>query len=105
MRQAMLAAVEKAAEDLLRDANQTIPVDTGAMRSSGETDSEETPTGVKAVVSYDTVYAVRQHEDLSLNHKSGQRGMWLKYTADENKWRYVKTMQTTIRGKAGSLWV
>lgn len=109
MREAMLDAIQAVAEDLLEDANDTIPVDTGRMLSEGQAGSEETTTGVRAVVSYgngdSAAYTVRQHEDLSLNHSSGQRAMWLTYAARENQAKYAAYLAGEVKKKAGEQWL
>ncbi len=106
MRRAMLDAIQNVAEDLLEDANRTIPIDTGRMMNSGRAESEETHTGVRAVVSYDTPYTVRQHEDLSLRHKPGRRGMWLTYAAKENMPKYRVYLAGEVKKRTGgTLWL
>lgn len=72
-------AVRDGAEHLLEQANRTIPIEEGTMARSGQVTSE----GTTAAVSYDTPYAVRQHEDTRLRHDPGRRAKWLERTARE----------------------
>ena len=74
-----LAAL-KAAKALLDKANETVPERDGDLMRSG-TASVDMATG-KAAVSYDTPYAKRQHEDLTLHHTTG-RAKWLQRAQDE----------------------
>lgn len=84
-------AVHDAAETLLTEANQTAPHSKGPLRLSGNVSDD----GHKAVsaVSYDTPYAVRQHEDTRLRHpdptnpQSDPRGRakWLQRTLQERQ--------------------
>lgn len=70
------SAVKDAAEHVLEQANRSIPIDTGAMQRSGQVSMN----GLTAVVSYDTPYAVRQHEDTRMRHAKGRKAKWLEDT-------------------------
>ena len=59
---------------LLDEARKQVPLDTGALSRSGAVDSE----GLQAVVSFDTPYAVRWHEE----HANFQHGRKNKYLED-----------------------
>ena len=65
---------------LLEQANRGIPHETGHMAGTGR--ATELPNLV-VVISYDTPYALRQHEDTRLRHASGRRAKWLERTFDE----------------------
>ena len=66
--------------DLLKEASlDKVPVDSEDLFKSCKTDKQKTGSGVEGVVSYDTDYAVKQHEDLSLNHPKGDLGQEPKY--------------------------
>ena len=41
--------------------------------------------GLTVVVSYDTPYALKQHEDTRLRHAPGRRAKWLERTLDERQ--------------------
>jgi hypothetical protein len=79
---AALDALESGADELLRKSNETIPLDTSAMMHSGQVDVF--PDQFTATVSYNTPYAVRQHEDLTYRHAAGRRARWLELTARED---------------------
>ena len=80
-----LGAIERAltdaAEHLLEQANRTVPIEEGTLKRSGvvSVDRER----LEAAVSYDTPYAVRQHEDTRLRHNDGRRAKWLERTFAE----------------------
>lgn len=78
---AALAAVADAGEFLLEQANRTAPIEEGTLIGSGTVTLDRART--KAIVSYDTPYAVRQHEDTRLRHTNGRRAKWLEHTARE----------------------
>ncbi len=63
----------------------------GRMRDSAMVSEPEiTPTYIRTTVSFNTVYAARQHEDLTLRHSQGQA----KYleTAMQTNWDVVPMM-------------
>lgn len=74
-------AVADAAEGLLEHANRTVPIEEGTLKGSGLVTADR--TNARAAVSYDTPYAARQHEDMSLRHDSGRRAKWLELTWQE----------------------
>jgi hypothetical protein len=55
-------------------SNEGVPVLSGDLRDSGRTDVDEDSMTVS--ISYDTEYAIKQHEDTSLSHPRG-RAKWL----------------------------
>lgn len=66
-------ALRRAGEHLLTEANKHVPHDEGALERSGTVDTD----GRRAAVSYDTPYAVRQHEDTTLHHTGKGQSKWL----------------------------
>ena len=99
--QAVLRQVEQAAEKALLDAgehileqaNRTVPIDEGTLRRSGQVSQQ----GLRVVVSYDTPYAARQHEDTRLRHASGRRAKWLERTLQEQGGRVRDFVADRIR--------
>jgi len=65
-----------AAEFLLEEANRTVPIEEGTLEGSGNT----SVSGLRATVSYNSPYAVRQHEELDYRHAAGRRAKWLEDT-------------------------
>lgn len=72
-----------AGEHLLEEANRTAPIEEGTLIQSGAVDVDE--GRMVAVVSYDTPYARRQHEELTYRHDPGRRAKWLELTAKERR--------------------
>lgn len=74
---------------MLTEAKKKCPVDTGTLRRSGavEANSKE------AIVSFNTPYAYKQHEDTTLNHPRGGEAKFLEKAAIENAQR----AQTALR--------
>lgn len=61
-------------------SNQRAPRDTQDMINT----STVTVEGLTAAVSYDTPYAVRQHEDLTYRHAPGRTAKFLEQAAQEH---------------------
>jgi hypothetical protein len=76
--------LEPVGQYILQEANKTIPIDQGTLQRSGQV----TVGDLEVVVSYDTPYAVRQHEDTRLRHAPGRRAKWLERTL-QSEARYI----------------
>lgn len=75
-------ALTAGTEYVLTEANKTVPHDDGTLERSGHASND----GKRGAVSYDTPYAVRQHEDMSLHHDGKGEAKWLETTmARESK--------------------
>lgn len=85
--------LRQAAEYVLEEANRTVPLDEGPLQASGVTDVE----GTTATVSYDTPYAVVQHEDVTLYHRGNGRAKWLEMTMQEQAGRVGKFVEEAYR--------
>lgn len=79
VRRAATVALSDASGFLLEEANRTVPIEEGTLARSGVSSVD----GLRAAVSYDTPYSVRQHEDTRLRHDSGRRAKWLEHTFRE----------------------
>lgn len=70
-------ALEKAlllgAEHVLEESNRMVPHETGDLERAGEAKAE----GRKSRVSYESIYAVPQHENLEYRHDPGRRAKYL----------------------------
>lgn len=71
-------------EFLLTEANKQVPHDEGTLERSGDTGVAVDGSTVRGSVSYDTPYAVRQHEDMGLHHHGKGRSKWLENAMAEN---------------------
>lgn len=113
---AMIDAVSVGADVILGQAVKKAPRDTGTLRRSGTVTYKSLPNvdevypvaqqmqvqkepkpehvqrnNIKAYVSFNTPYAHKQHEDLTLNHPREGEAKYLENALDENKGR-VKTI-------------
>jgi hypothetical protein len=64
-----------AAEHLLAESQRLVPIEEATLERSGVA-SVDNAKG-QAAVSYDTVYAVRQHEELTWRHDPGRQAKYL----------------------------
>lgn len=94
-RQTAVSAITDAAEYTLEEANRTVPIEEGTLERSGTVTVDH--QGLRAVVSYDTPYAARQHEDTRLKHDPGRRAKWLELTLREHQERLVDFIADRLR--------
>ena len=86
------AAVADLADHLLETANRTVPIEEATLQNSGQATAE----GLKGVVSYDTPYACRQHEETGWRHDGGRRAKWLELTFKEEQSRALAYLAKRI---------
>lgn len=81
---AALLAVEDGLEFLLGESNKDIPHDEGTLQNSGDVDVEAKGSKVEGVVSYDTPYARRWHEERA-NFQKGRKHKYLEDALNNNQ--------------------
>jgi hypothetical protein len=87
-----------AVEFLLTEANKSVPHDEGTLERSGQA----SVSGTKGAVSYDTPYAARQHEDMTLRHDGKGRSKWLEVAFSQEAKTVGKIIATATRREVGS---
>lgn len=65
--------LRRALEHTLGVSNSRVPLDEGTLERSGRADVD----GLDGSISYDTVYARRQHEELTWRHAPGRQAKYL----------------------------
>lgn len=70
-----------ACDHLAAVSKNQVPIDSSALKSSCAVSVSD--DGTQAVVSYDTPYAVRQHEELSYRHRNGRKAKYLEDPAND----------------------
>ncbi len=75
IRAAAIRGVQLGAEHLLEVARQRVPIEEGTLERSGVVSVDE--DAITAAISFDTPYAVRQHEELTYQHDSGRTAKYL----------------------------
>jgi hypothetical protein len=81
MRAGAIRGVRLGAEHLLQVSNGRVPIEEGTLERSGVVSVDE--SAVTAAVSYDTPYAVRQHEELDYQHDQGREAKYLEKSLRE----------------------
>ncbi|MGW6481321.1 hypothetical protein ACWGDS_26070 [Streptomyces sp. NPDC055059] len=75
IRAAAVRGLYLAAEHVLARSTEVVPLDEGPLQHSGTASVDE--GSLRAAVSYDTPYAVRQHEELDYRHAPGRQAKYL----------------------------
>lgn len=80
---------------ILKESNQRAPLEEGALVESGKVIVH----GQQVTISYDTPYAIKQHEDLRLHHPNGRRAKFLESALKEN----TNTVQQYVADEIGKV--
>ncbi|NAE18079.1 hypothetical protein [Enterococcus hirae] len=75
IRAAAEAGLRKAAEHVLEESRRVAPIEEDTLIRSGNVSVDAVE--LKAAVSYNTKYAVRQHEELTWRHDPGRQAKYL----------------------------
>lgn len=94
VREEARSALRNAAEHVLEQANQTVPLEEGDLERSGDVDVD--PDGMRATVNYHSPYARKQHERLDFQHDGGRRAKWLELTVQEEGRRIIQIISSEI---------
>jgi hypothetical protein len=86
--------VFKAAEVLLEQAVAIAPFEEGPLTVSGKA----TADGAKAAVSFNTPYAVIQHEAVGFRHPNGRQAKYLEQPANSFGPEFLEIVGNAIRG-------
>lgn len=86
--------LQEAAEFLLDESNKTAPIADGTLINSGAVTVDD----LEAVISYDTPYAVRQHEDTTQRHSNGRQAKFLENAYKENITAIQEFLAEAIKG-------
>jgi hypothetical protein len=90
--------VAEAAHHLLEQANRHVPEDPDRrLERSGKVSTD----GDTAAVSYDTDYAVIQHERLDYHHEPGREAKWLERTGNAERRELAEIVAARIRAALG----
>ncbi|OZC55059.1 hypothetical protein CH289_07645 [Rhodococcus sp. RS1C4] len=84
--------MEIATEALRGEAVDLTPIKDGVLRASSKASVNEVDDGVVGAVSFNTEYAVKQHEDVGLNHPNGGEAKYLENAATA----FSETFQTVM---------
>jgi hypothetical protein len=84
-----------AAEHLLGESRQEVPIEEATLERSGVASVDE--GSLTAAVSYDTPYAVVQHEDLDLRHDAGRKAKYLEDPMNRERPTMLELIASQIR--------
>ncbi|MBF8186322.1 hypothetical protein ITP53_11290 [Nonomuraea sp. K274] len=94
-RKAAVRGLQKAADELLGRSRQLVPIEEHTLEISGTASVDE--SRMTGVVSYDTPYAVRQHEDLTYKHDAGRQAKYLEQPLTEGRDELLDIVAAEIR--------
>ena len=95
IRAAAIRGVRLGAEHLLEVSRQRVPIEEGTLERSGVVTVDE--GSVTAAVSYDSPYAIRQHEDMSLRHDNGRTAKYLERPMHEENGAITAIIAAQVR--------
>jgi hypothetical protein len=82
---ATMLGLSKWAELVLQQSRADVPLDEATLERSGVASTD--PHLIAAAVSYDTPYAVNQHENLQYHHPGGRKAKYLEvHWLESQKW-------------------
>ncbi|MFI7014386.1 hypothetical protein [Streptomyces sp. NPDC050164] len=85
--------LREALEYTLGVSNSRVPLDEGTLERSGKVDVD----GLNGSISYDTVYARRQHEELEWKHLPGRRAKYLESAMNDSQDVILRLMAVPLR--------
>lgn len=93
-KQATAHGVTQATETLLAHARSRAPFREGDLRRSGKADTD----GNNGRVSFNTVYAARQHEEVGWHHPISGGAKYLETAKDDFAGEFVQIVGNALRG-------
>jgi hypothetical protein len=82
-------------EHLLQVSRERVPIEEATLERSGVVSVDE--SSMTSAVSYDTPYAVRQHEELSYRHDPGRTAKYLERPLREEKDTILAIIAAQVR--------
>ncbi|MEU1554005.1 hypothetical protein ABZ517_14970 [Streptomyces scabiei] len=80
-------------EHVLGESLKLVPLEEGTLRRSGKV----IVNGMEGAVSYDTVYARRQHEELTWKHLPGRSAKYLEIPFNRERDVVLRMIQVNLR--------
>lgn len=87
--------LEVGMEHVLTESRKVVPLEEGTLERSGR--SRVDRTALRGAVSYDTPYAVRQHEELDYRHLPGRTAKYLERPFAEQREAVLALLAAHIR--------
>lgn len=99
IRSAQLRGAELAAEHLLGESRKLVPIEEGTLERSGAASAEQSGGETNLAVSYDTPYAVVQHEAMDYQHDSGRQAKYLETAFNSQGDTALEVIARAVRGE------
>lgn len=80
-------------EHTLAVSNSRVPLDEGTLMRTGRVDMDK----LGGSISYDTVYAARQHEELTWKHAPGRQAKYLESAMNDTSDEVLAMMAVSLR--------
>lgn len=93
---AMVEGVREVCDDLLSESRDEVPTDQMDLSNSGKVTVAASGMDVEGAVSYDTPYAVIQHEAQEFRHQDGRKAGYLGDPLRANTDRYLKYLANKL---------
>lgn len=85
--------LQRGLEHILFEAQKIVPLEEGTLERSGRVVRD----GLNGAVTFDTVYARRQHEELTWRHLPGRSAKYLEIPMNRDRDVVLRLMQVNIR--------
>ncbi|MFF3622332.1 minor capsid protein [Streptomyces sp. NPDC002467] len=92
-RRAAEEGLQRALEHLLAESRKIVPLREGTLERSGRV----VRAGMSGMVTYDTVYARRQHEELTWKHLPGRSAKYLEIPFNRDRDVMLRLMAVPLR--------
>jgi hypothetical protein len=96
----IIRGLQVAAEHVLQVSNDRVPLETGTLMRSGRAVVDRSRG--TASVSYDTPYAARQHEDLTMRHGPGRQAKYLESAIDDTRDDCLRIIARAVQRALGT---
>jgi hypothetical protein len=95
IRAGAVRGVRLGAEHLLQVSRARVPIEEATLERSGVVSVDE--SSVTAAVSYDTPYAIRQHEEMGYRHDAGRTAKYLERPLHEENGTITEIIAAQVR--------
>ena len=85
--------LQRGLEHVLGEARKIVPLEEGTLERSGRVSRD----GLNGAVTFDTVYAVRQHEELTWKHAPGRQAKYLETPMNSERNVVLQLMAVSLR--------
>jgi hypothetical protein len=85
--------LELGLEHVLGVSQEQVPLDEDTLQRSGKVHVD----GLEGAISYDTVYAVRQHEEMDWRHLPGRKAKYLEDPMNDKREVVLQLMAVSLR--------